>query len=389
MTRPILITESATLAARCRDWADAGFLAVDTEFMREDTYRAKLCLVQVAVPQGEAAAVDTLAKGLDLAPFYDLLARAPILKVFHAARQDVEALLPLAGGVPKPLFDTQIAAMVCGFGDSASYETLAAKLAGARIDKTMRFTDWSRRPLGERQLRYALSDVTHLRTVYEKLEAELARSGRRAWLDEEHDVLTDPATYRIDPREMWRRIKVRSGSPRFLAVLRELAAWRETEADRRNLPRGWVLSDKGLTEAAAERPTTREQLAGLRSVNRKLAQGALGKGMLEAIARGLAVPDDACPAPARRRERPTGDAPATELLKILLKQCSEETGVAQRLIASTGDLERIASGDRADIPALEGWRRDLFGAQALDLAAGRLALTVERGRVVVLPRAGA
>ena len=262
MTRPILITESATLAARCRDWADAGFLAVDTEFMREDTYRAKLCLVQVAVPQGEAAAVDTLAKGLDLAPFYDLLARAPILKVFHAARQDVEALLPLAGGVPKPLFDTQIAAMVCGFGDSASYETLAAKLAGARIDKTMRFTDWSRRPLGERQLRYALSDVTHLRTVYEKLEAELARSGRRAWLDEEHDVLTDPATYRIDPREMWRRIKVRSGSPRFLAVLRELAAWRETEADRRNLPRGWVLSDKGLTEAAAERPTTREQLAG-------------------------------------------------------------------------------------------------------------------------------
>ena len=256
MSEPRLIAESAALAALCAEWREADFVTVDTEFMRESTYRAQLCLVQVGAPGGEEAAVDPLAPGIDLAPLYDLLVRAPVLKVFHAARQDVEVILQLAGAVPQPLFDTQIAAMVCGFGEQVGYETLVAKLAQGRIDKTQRFTDWSRRPLTERQLRYALSDVSHLRTVYEKLAAELDRTGRRSWLDQELAVLTDRATYEAPPEEAWRRIKLRGGNRRFLAVLRELAAWRETEAARRDKPRAWILKDTALSEIAAQRPRT-------------------------------------------------------------------------------------------------------------------------------------
>ena len=389
MTEPRLITESAPLAALCASWREAEFVTVDTEFMRESTYRAKLCLLQIAPAEGEPVAVDPLANGIDLAPLYDLLARAPVLKVFHAARQDVEVLLPLAGGVPHPLFDTQIAAMVCGFGDSVGYETLVARLARGRIDKTQRFTDWARRPLTERQLRYALSDVSHLRVVYRKLAAKLERTGRRSWLDEELATLTNPATYEALPEEAWRRIKVRGGDRRFFAILREVAAWRETEADRRDKPRPWVMRDTALTEIAAQRPRTAKELAKLRSVSQRTAESATGAAVLAAVGRGLALPDEDCPTLPPRPEKPAAPAALTDLLKVLLTFKSEETGVARKLIASADDLDRIARGETNGVPALQGWRRDLFGDAALDLVHGRLALAVERGALRLLPCNGA
>ena len=385
MTKPRLITESAPLAALCAAWREAEFVTVDTEFMRESTYRAKLCLLQVGPAEGEPVAVDPLANGIDLAPLYDLLVRAPVLKVFHAARQDVEVLLPLAGGVPHPLFDTQIAAMVCGFGDSVGYETLVARLARGRIDKTQRFTDWARRPLTERQLRYALSDVSHLRVVYQKLAAKLERTGRRSWLDEELAILTDPATYETPPEEAWRRIKVRGGDRRFFAILRELAAWRETEADRRDKPRPWIMRDNALSEIAAQRPRTVKELAKLRSVSQRTAESATGAAVLAAVGRGLALPDEDCPTLPPRPEKPAAPAALTDLLKVLLTFKSEESGVARKLIASADDLERIARGETNGVPALQGWRRALFGDAALDLVSGRLALTVERGVLRLLP----
>ena len=315
--------------------------------------------------------------------------RAPVLKVFHAARQDVEVLLPLAGGVPHPLFDTQIAAMVCGFGDSVGYETLVARLARGRIDKTQRFTDWARRPLTERQLRYALSDVSHLRVVYRKLAAKLERTGRRSWLDEELATLTDPATYESPPEEAWRRIKVRGGDRRFFAILRELAAWRETEAERRDKPRPWVMRDTALTEIAAQRPRNVRELAKLRSVSQRTAESATGAAVLAAVGRGLALPDEDCPKLPPRPEKGAAPAALTDLLKVLLTFKSEETGVARKLIASADDLERIARGETDGVPALQGWRRALFGDAALDLVHGRLALTVERGVLRLLTCTGA
>ena len=389
MTKPRLITASAPLAALCAEWREADYVTVDTEFMRESTFRAKLCLVQIGAPDGEPVAVDPLANGIDLAPLYELLVHGPPLKVFHAARQDVEVLLPLAGGVPHPLFDTQVAAMVCGFGDSVGYETLVAKLTRGRIDKTQRFSDWSRRPLTDRQLRYALSDVSHLRVVYEKLAAELERTGRRSWLDEEFAVLTDPATYENPPEEAWRRLKVRGGNRRFLAILRELAAWREVEADRRDKPRAWVLRDNALSEIAAQRPRTVGELGKLRSVSQRTAESATGKALLDAVKRGLALPEEECPPAPGRTEKSSTPTALADLLKVLLAFKSEETGVARRLIASAGDLERIARGETAGVPALQGWRRTLFGDAALDLVNGRLALSVEHGALRLLACDGA
>ena len=389
MSEPRLIGESAELASLCTAWREADFITVDTEFMRESTYRAKLCLLQIGPPEDEPVAVDPLANGIDLGPLYDLLVRAPVLKVFHAARQDVEVLLGLAGGIPHPLFDTQIAAMVCGFGESVGYETLVAKLAHGRIDKTQRFTDWARRPLTDRQLRYALSDVSHLRVVYEKLAAELERTGRLSWLDEELAVITDRATYEAPPEEAWRRLKVRGGNRRFFAILRELAAWREVEADRRDKPRAWVLRDTALSEIAAQRPRTVADLAKLRSVSQRTAESATGAALLDAVKRGLALPDEQCPNLPPRSERSSAPGALTDLLKVLLTFKSEETGVARRLIASADDLERIARGETAGVPALQGWRRTLFGDAALDLVEGRLALSVEHGTLRLLACDGA
>jgi ribonuclease D len=381
-----LIDTSDALAAFCRRQAQAPYITVDTEFIRDKTYFPQLCLVQIAGPD-EAAALDPLAPGIDLAPLFKLMAAPTLLKVFHAARQDIEIFVNMAGAVPAPLFDTQVAAMVCGFGDSVSYETLAGKLAGAHIDKSSRFTDWAQRPLSERQLRYALTDVVPLRTVYEKLEARLAKSGRSSWLAEEMGTLTDPATYRQDPAEAWRRFKVRSNNRKLLALVRELAAWRETAAQQRNLPRNRLLRDESLLEIAAHAPATVAELARTRGLGKNFAEGKLGAEILAAVTRVLATPESQYPVPPPRHEPPPGLGPLVDLLRVLLKLRCEENDVAQKLVADTEDLEKIAADDDAPVRALQGWRAELFGKDALDLKRGRLALTAA-GKRIKLVRLG-
>ncbi len=377
-----VITTSDDLAALCERLGGGEFVAVDTEFMRERTFWPRLCLVQMAGP-GEAVAIDPLAPDIDLAPMFALLFDAPVLKVFHAARQDIEVLHHLAGRVPAPLFDTQIAAMVCGLGDSVSYEALAAKLAGARVDKSSRFTDWSRRPLTKRQLRYAIDDVRHLRVIYESLAQRLEETGRAGWVAEEMAALSDLPQYEQRPEEAWRRIKRRSTDGRFLAVLREVAAWRESRAQERDLPRNWVVRDESLVEIAAQRPGTVEHLARTRGLNRSTAEGTLGRDLLAAVERGRALPEAECPRVEKPPPPPRGAGQVADLLKVLLKIKCDEHGVAPRLVANSADLERIAGEDTPDVPALGGWRREIFGADALALKHGRLAL-VARGRRVEL-----
>ncbi|HEX7968694.1 MAG TPA: ribonuclease D [Stellaceae bacterium] len=375
-----LIDTTDALAAFVRHQAQAGYVTVDTEFMRDKTYWPQLCLVQIAGPE-EAAAIDPLAPGIGLAPLFDLMADPDVLKVFHAARQDIEIFVNLAGAVPAPLFDTQVAAMVCGFGDAVSYETLAGRLAGAHIDKSSRFTDWSHRPLTERQLRYALTDVVPLRTVYEKLEARLEKSGRSSWLAEEMGTLTDPATYRQDPAEAWRRFKVRSNNRKLLALVRELAAWREAAAQQRNLPRNRMLRDEAVLEIAAHAPATVAELSRTRGLGKNFAEGRLGGEVLAAVARVLATPESEYPPPPPRHEPPPGLGPLVDLLRVLLKLRAEENDVAQKLVADTEDLELIAADDAAPVRALQGWRAELFGRDALDLKHGRLALTAAGKRI--------
>ena len=380
-----VITDSATLAAFCDRMSAESFVTVDTEFMRDRTYWPDLCLVQIAGSE-EAAAIDPMADGIDLAPLLTLLANPRVLKVFHAARQDLEIFALLTGGrLPTPIFDSQVAAMVCGFGDSVSYETLAARLAGARIDKSSRFTDWSKRPLSERQITYALADVTHLRVVYLKLSKRLQSTGRERWVDEEMAVLTDPATYRLDPESAWMRLKPRSGSPKFLNVLKALAAWRETEAQRRNLPRNRLVRDEALLEIAAQTPKTVAELARSRGLSKGTAEGVVGEALLAAVARGLAAPPEDAPKLAERPEVPPGRGPLIDLLKVLLKLKCEAHHVAQKLVATTADLEAIACSDSAPVAALHGWRRDVFGADALALKQGRLALAAARDAIKVVP----
>jgi len=375
-----LIVDTPALAEFCARQAGTEFITVDTEFMRDRTYWPDLCLVQIAGPE-EAAAIDPLAPGIDLAPLFKLMADPAVLKVFHAARQDIEIFYKLMGAVPAPIFDTQVAAMVCGFGESASYETLAGKLAGARIDKSARFTDWAHRPLTERQTQYALSDVVPLRTVYEKLKSRLQRNDRAAWLEEEIKVLIDPATYTLDPRESWRRFKLRGGNRRTLALLRELAAWREIAAQQRNLPRNRVLRDEQVLEIAAHAPSTPADLARTRGLGKGFVDGRFGGEVLEVIRHALALPEGEHPEALPRRETPPGLGPLIDLLRVLLKLRCEEHGVAQKLVADAEDLELIAAEDQADVPALSGWRRELFGSDALDLKHGRLALTAAGSQI--------
>jgi ribonuclease D len=381
------IDSSDTLAAFCQRQARADYLTVDTEFMRDKTYWPQLCLVQIAGPE-EAAAIDPLAPGIDLAPLFALMADPRLLKVFHAARQDIEIFVNMAGAVPAPLFDTQVAAMVCGFGDAVSYETLAGRLAGAQIDKSSRFTDWAHRPLTERQLHYALTDVVPLRTVYEKLAQRLAKSGRTQWLAEEMGVLTDPATYRQDPQEAWRRFKLRSNNRKLLALVRELAAWREIAAQQRNLPRNRLLRDESILEIAAHAPSSVAELARTRGLGKNFAEGKLGAEVLAAVKRVLAMPESDYPVPPPRREPAPGVGPLVDLLRVLLKLRCEENDVAQKLVADTEDLEMIAADDAAPVRALQGWRAELFGKDALDLKHGRLALTAA-GKRIKLVRPGA
>jgi ribonuclease D len=379
-----LILDSTALTQFCARQTGAEFITVDTEFMRERTYWPVLCLVQVAGPT-EVAAIDALAPGIDLAPLLALMNDTTILKVFHAARQDLEIFFHLSGAVPQPLFDTQVAAMVCGFGDSASYETLVRKLAGAQLDKASRFTDWSHRPLTERQIEYALGDVVHLRTVYERLQQRLAKNDRASWFAEEMAALADAALYRAEPHEAWRRFRLRGrADSRFLAVLRALAAWREAAAQQRDLPRGRVLRDEALIEIASHAPQRIEALARTRGLAKGIAEGKLGKEILDAVAVGLADRDPP-QAVAQKAQNPPGLGPLIELLRVLLKQRCEDFEVAQKLVASADDLEAIAADDKAEVQALHGWRREVFGADALALKHGTLALTAGRNRIELVP----
>ena len=375
-----LIADSSALAAFCTRQASADFVTVDTEFMRDRTYWPVLCLVQVAGPE-EAAAIDPMAEGIDLGPLHALLADPRVLKVFHAARQDIEIFFHLTGKVPAPIFDTQVAAMVCGFGEAASYETLASKLGGAPIDKSARFTDWSHRPLSERQLRYALADVVPLRVVYEKLAARLNKTGRASWLDEEMAALTDPALYRLDPATAWKRLKLRSNNRRMLALAHALATWRESAAQKRDLPRNRVLRDESLLEIAAHAPQTVDELARTRGLGRGFAESKFGGDILAVVEGVMLMPESDYPKPEPRKEAPQGIGPLTDLLRVLLKLRAEENDVATRLIADADDLELLAADDHADIRALTGWRHEIFGRDALDLKHGRLALTAAGKRI--------
>ncbi|MGQ0663249.1 MAG: ribonuclease D [Pseudomonadota bacterium] len=381
-----LIAESGQLAGFCERLSGAEFVAVDTEFMRDRTYWPQLCLVQMAGPD-DAAVIDALAPGLDLSPVLRLMDDSRILKVFHAGRQDLEIFYLVMHRVPAPLFDTQVAAMVCGFGDAASYETLAGRLAGVRIDKSVRFTDWAARPLSERQIAYALADVVHLRAVYLALARRLGAGGRAQWLTEEMATLLDPATYRFDPEEAWRRLHSRAAKPRFLAVLREVAAWREREAQGRDTPRNWVLRDEWVMDIAAHAPTSRDALSRLRGLSKGFAESRAGEDVLAAVARGLAVPESELPPAPPRTEKPAGLGPVVELLKVLLKMKCEVHDVAPKLVASTSDLEAIAANDAAQVPALHGWRREVFGEDALALKAGKLAFTAHGKHLVLVPTA--
>ncbi len=378
-----LIAHSEELAQLCAEWRTEDFVAIDTEFLRDKTYWPQLCLVQIA-GRRSAAAIDTLAPGIDLAPLFDLLADAKVTKVFHAARQDIEIFFHLTDRIPTPLIDTQVVAMVCGFGESASYETLAGRLAHARIDKSSRFTDWARRPLTRAQLAYALSDVTHLRVVHEKLASRIAKEDRQSWVADEMAQLPDPKTYRLDPDLAWARLKPRSDKPRFLAVLKELAAWREREAQLRDLPRNRIVKDESLLEIAAHPPHDADSLAQCRGFSRSLAEGKIGEAILEAVRRGLAIPEAEAPRLAARSDPPTGIGPLVELLRVLLKLRCDEQGVAHKLIASAADLEAIAADDAAPVAALQGWRREIFGAEALALKHGRIGLAVKGRKITTI-----
>jgi ribonuclease D len=377
-----LIVTTEDLANVCCRFADHPFVTVDTEFLRETTFWPRLCLVQIASPE-EAVVVDAMAEGLDLQPVFELMANSSPIKVFHAARQDIEIIWNLAKLIPTPLFDTQVAAMVCGFGDQVSYGELVKTVTKVTLDKSSRFTDWSRRPLLPAQAEYAIADVTYLREIYTFLRSKLEETGRYGWLADEMALLTSPSTYEQHPENAWERFRNRVRKPRDLAVLMEVAAWREAEAQARDVPRARVLKDDALIELVLAAPKTEESLGNLRAFPRGMERSRAGAGILAAVGRGLAR--DPKFLPKLERERRNGSNGATvELLRVLLRYVSESHGVAARMIATADDLEAIAANDHANVPALTGWRRELFGAKALELKHGRLALTVEKGKLIPL-----
>ena len=380
-----LITTTADLAAACSRLAKHPVITVDTEFLRETTYYPLLCVVQMASAE-EAVVVDTLAEGIDLKPFFELMANEAVLKVFHAARQDIEIVWHQAGIIPHPVFDTQVAAMVLGYGDSIAYDALVEKVTGHRPDKTHRFTDWSRRPLTKEQMHYAVSDVTHLRDVFAALDADLKKRRRSEWVSIEMEVLTSPRTYDFHPERAWERLKTRVRKPKDLAVLMEVAAWREQEAQSRDVPRGRVLRDEAITDIATHAPTTLEKLAHLRSVPKGFEKSKWGADIIAAVERGLARDFSKLPKLEKPRNNSNGAA-IVELLKVLLRMTAERHAVASKVIATVDDLEEIAADDEADVPALRGWRRELFGDAALKLKRGELALAIEKGRVIGVQRA--
>jgi len=378
------ITTTAELSEACSRLAAAEFVTVDTEFIRETTFWPELCLIQMA-SDDLAVLVDPLADGLDLAPFFDLMRDETIVKVFHASRQDVEIIHKLGGIIPAPLFDSQVAAMVCGFGESIAYDQLVARTTDGRIDKTSRFTDWRRRPLSDQQLAYALADVTYLRDVYRSLSAQLAEKGRTRWVDEEMAILTDPATYDLHPDDAWRRLKLRVRKPIELQILKEVAAWREREAREADKPRGRILKDDAIYEIAQQAPTDEQALSRLRTIPRGFERSNAGREIVAAVQRAQAVPRADLPAIPRPPQLPEGTAAAVEFLKVLLKIVVEENGVAAKMIASGDDLEKLAwKGEDATIAAMVGWRREIFGDRALNLLKGETALVYRNRKVEIV-----
>jgi ribonuclease D len=379
-----LISSTDELADACARLGEAPFVAVDTEFMREQTFWPKLCLIQMAA-QGTEVLVDSLAPELDLTPFFQLMVNERVEKIFHSARQDIEIVHHLAGVIPHPIFDSQVAAMVCGFGEAVSYSMLVKRLLSHNLDKTSRFTDWSRRPLSDRQLTYALGDVVYLRDLYPKLRHQLDRSERASWLNEEMAVLTDPATYELHPEHAWKRLKMRTKTPKALAILMELAAWREREAQSQDVPRARILKDEALYDIASQAPRTAEDLGSLRSLHNGFARSMRGRSVLEAVARGLERDPKSIPPIERGEPMPPEAQAVVDLLRVLLKSTAGRHGVAPKLIATSDELEEIARSDDSDVPALRGWRRKLFGDDALALKRGELALVIDGGEVAVLP----
>ena len=381
------ITSTEDLAAFCAAAAAHPYVTVDTEFLRERTYYSKLCLIQLAMPgkdDSTAILVDPLAEGLSLEPLYSLFRNTDVVKVFHAARQDLEIFFVDAQVFPEPLFDTQVAAMVCGFGEQAGYETLVRRIAKQPLDKTSRFTDWSRRPLTEAQMTYALADVTHLRVIYEHLAKKIQETGRSRWVNEELAVLTSPETYITPAREAWKRVKTRTNAPRFLGIVRELAAFREDYAQTRNIPRNRVYKDDALVELASNKPKNLEELGRARLLLREARRGDIADGILKAVEAGINCPNDDLPQPDRSRDKLQVNPALADLLRVLLKAKTESAGVAAKLLAPSADLDAIAAGLR-DVPALQGWRREVFGADALRLCDGKIALAADGSDVRIIP----
>jgi ribonuclease D len=380
-----IISTTAELTAACRRFSRSESVTVDTEFMRESTYWPKLCVIQIASAD-EAVIIDALAPELELDSFFKLMKNEKVIKVFHAARQDIEIVFHLGGLIPHPVFDTQVAAMVCGFGDSISYDQLVQRLTGEKIDKSSRFTDWSRRPLSDRQIEYALADVTHLRDVYFALSQQLAEQNRTEWVREEMEVLTSPDTYQMEPEFAWQRLKLRVRKPTEFAVLQSLAAWREQEAQTRDVPRGRVLKDDAIYEIATQQPTTPAALGQLRTIPRGFERSRSAEEILAAVKRALDLPKEKLPKVPKHRPLSNGNGAAVDLLKVLLKMISETHGVASKIIATVDDLEAIAADDAAAVPALTGWRRELFGETALRLKRGGIALAVDHNHVVAIEK---
>ncbi|MEE4238710.1 MAG: ribonuclease D [Anderseniella sp.] len=375
-----IITTTPALSALCERLSSEDFVTVDTEFMREHTFWPILCLIQIA-GETEEAIIDPMAKGLDLAPFYQLMANEAVLKVFHAARQDVEIFVAATGETPKPLFDTQVAAMVCGFGDQVGYEALVRKLAGEQIDKSSRFTDWSRRPLSDKQLKYALSDVTHLRVVYEKLDAMLRESGRASWLSEEMAIIASADTYKSNPDEAWKRLKFRPRNARQLGIAIAVSRWREERAQTKNMPRQRIIKDDAIIEVATQAPADKAALSKLRALPKGLAEGGLGDEILKAIQAGMAIDKDSLPElEPHKGPQPEGASAIAEILKLGLKVIAERENIAPRLIANAAELEEMAGNGGEHLPMMQGWRRELFGNIAAGLKQGKLMIGIRDGK---------
>ncbi|MCC7260852.1 MAG: ribonuclease D [Alphaproteobacteria bacterium] len=382
-----VLTDTAQLADFCKELAQEPYLTIDTEFLRDRTYYPQLCLLQMA-GKARAAIVDPLAEGIDLAPLFELMANKKVLKVFHSASQDLEILYRLGGTVPEPIFDTQVAAMVCGFGEAASYEKLVDALAGEALDKSSRLTDWSHRPLTDRQLSYAISDVTHLRIVYEKLQKRLHKNGRESWISEEMKRLTDPKVYQSNPDEIWQRLRIRVRTPKYLATVKELAAWREREAQRRDVPRGRLLKDDAILEIAAAMPKNAAAVQKIRMLRQSLSKETT-EAIVGIVEKCSQMKPEDCPKLVRKPQLPRGIGPLVDMLKVLLKMKCEELEIASLLVARMDDLEEFAGFDKVqDLPMMHGWRYEAFGRHAEALKAGKIGLAMRKGMIDVVELGG-